>query len=246
MEERRSKMRKAALFGVVFGIFILALSNLSFAQCKGDFDCDGVVDGSDLADFAEDYGRMDCPDCIAAPVAKTGQTISYTPGDDGALEMGVQWPIPRFADNADGTVTDNLTGLIWLKNAGCTHFFSGDDAGQNARTWADALTAANSLSSSYCGLSDGSISGDWRLPNIRELHSLIHYGIYSPAVPNTAGTGKWTPGDPFTNLQVAPYYSSTTRAEDTSRAWSVLLHDGNVGNSDKTDVLYVWCVRGGP
>lgn len=55
----------------------------------------------------------------SAGVSKTGQTTSYGTRDDGALQKGVAWPNPRFTDNANGTVTDNLTGLIWLKNANC-------------------------------------------------------------------------------------------------------------------------------
>ena len=47
------------------------------------------------------------------------------------------WPNPRFTDNSDGTVTDNLTGLIWLKDANCF----GD------RTWISALSDANGLAS---------------------------------------------------------------------------------------------------
>ena len=54
-----------------------------------------------------------------SPVPKTGQTTSYATGDDGELEKGVAWPNPRFTDNNNGTVTDNLTGLIWLKHANC-------------------------------------------------------------------------------------------------------------------------------
>ena len=65
------------------------------------------------------------------PLSKTGQATSWGAGDDGDLEGGVAWPNPRFADNGDGTITDNLTGLIWLnffnfiKMNGCndlTHF----------------------------------------------------------------------------------------------------------------------------
>ena len=50
-------------------------------------------------------------------VEKTGQTTLYATGDDGDLEKGVTWPNPRFTNNGNGTVTDNLTGLIWLRNA---------------------------------------------------------------------------------------------------------------------------------
>jgi hypothetical protein len=103
---------------------------------------------------------------LAVPtrVEKTGQTTSYDTGDDGALERGVAWPVPRFTDNDDGTVTDNLTGLIWLKNA---NYLAA------TKTWADALIACNTLADDGTTLTDGSSAGDWRLPNIKELHSLI-------------------------------------------------------------------------
>ena len=79
--------------------------------------------------------------------------------------MGVPWPDPRFTDNGDGTVTDNLTGLIWLKYANCF----------GETNWHDALDASNNLTNGQCGLSDGSNLGDWRLPNEGELGSLIDY-----------------------------------------------------------------------
>jgi len=59
-----------------------------------------------------------------------------------------------------------MTGLIWMKNARCTEFYFNDTTGKNQRNWNNALTAANNLSAGYCGLTDGSSSGDWRLPNI--------------------------------------------------------------------------------
>ena len=58
---------------------------------------------------------------IQAGVPKTGQTTSFDANnpkrDDGALQRGVPSPNPRFTDNSNGTIMDNLTGLIWLKNA---------------------------------------------------------------------------------------------------------------------------------
>ena len=105
-----------------------------------------------------------------APVPKTGQTTTYGTGDDGALQKGVAWPTPRFTDNNNGTVTDNLTELIWMKNANAF----------GTKTWAEALTAANTAVWHAAGLKDGSKAGDWRLPNVRELQSLIDYGRFLP------------------------------------------------------------------
>ena len=54
-----------------------------------------------------------------ARVWQTGVTTSYYGGDDGSVQAGVAWPSPRFTDNLDATVTDELTGLMWLKDANC-------------------------------------------------------------------------------------------------------------------------------
>ena len=204
------------------------------SPCEGDFEYDGDVDGSDLAVFAADFGRTDCPPGIPAGVEKTGQTKSYETGDDGDLETGVAWPNPRFTDNEDGTVTDNLTGLIWLKDANCF----------GSRNWATALSDCNGLANGSCNLTDGSVAGDWRLPNLKELHSLIHYGVYSPALPNTAGTDRWTEGDPFSNVQsLGFYWSSNTHTVDS--AYGVSPGHGGIGFNPKINDYDVWPVRGG-
>ena len=181
-----------------------------------------------------------------AGVPKTGQTgcwdadgnsIACTDtGQDGDHQKGVAWPDPRFITGATGIVTDTLTGLIWLENANCTVFFSGDSTGQNNRSWSNALTATNSLESGYCGLTDGSSAGDWRLPNVRELQSLIDYGEYDPALPD---------GHPFTGVQSHYYWSSTTHAVITCAAWRVGLYGGMVYHDGKSFTYYVWPVRGG-
>jgi hypothetical protein len=160
-------------------------------------------------------------------VPKTGQTSSYGTRDDGALQKGVAWPTPHFKDNGNGTVTDNLTGLIWMKNANAF----------GLRTWDAALSEAIGLhSGSIPGLTDGSKAGDWRLPNVRELQSLVDYGRYGPALPT---------GHPFTGVQMSFYWSSSTYAAGTTTAWGVLFGDGYAYTGDKFDLAYVWCVRGG-
>ena len=164
---------------------------------------------------------------VASGVPKTGQTTSYATGDDGDLQKGVEWPVPRFTDNGDGTVTDNLTGLIWLQNADCF----------NRRNWSQAFTAANTLNSGECGLNDGSGEGAWRLPNVKELQSLIDFGALNLALPS---------GHLFFGVQSSDYWSSTTIAYSTSRAWYVNMRHGTVDDGDKANGTYfVWPVRGG-
>jgi hypothetical protein len=170
-----------------------------------------------------------------APVPKTGQTTPYVAGDDGTLKKGVTWPTPRFTDNGNGTVTDNLTKLIWMKNANAF----------GAKNWVDALATANNLQAGYGGLTDGSKPGDWRLPNLRELQSLIDYAFYIPPLPNTLGTGQWAEGNPFQGVQSDYYWSSSTYTGSTARAWEVLFYDGGAYHDPKSNEWYVWPVRGG-
>ncbi len=183
----------------------------------------------------------------AAPVENTGQTTSYRAGDDGDEQAGVSWPNPRFTDNSDGTVTDNLTGLIWLKQA--NYISTGGDTGMT--TWNNAIDFCKALATGMCGLSDGSSTGDWRLPSRFELESLHDLKYYSPALSNTLGTGQWSEGDPFTNVQYINdplddhYWSSTTNADNPVRAWTVIMLYGFVGCSSKTGIALVWPVRGG-
>jgi len=163
---------------------------------------------------------------FSAPPQKSGQTTSYAAGDNGDLEKGVAWPDPRFTDNGDGTVTDNLTGLIWLKNANCF----------GSPQWATALTNCNNLADGSCGLTDGSSAGDWRLPSVNELHSLVDRSQSSPCLPS---------GHPFTGVQNAYYWSSTTWVGNTSVGWCVLFNSGSVNGETKTLSHVVWPVKGG-
>jgi len=183
------------------------------------------------------------------PVPKTGQTKCYDSGDpaseipctgtgqDGNLQRGFSWPNPRFTDNGNGTVTDNLTALIWLKNAECF----------GLRNWDNALNDCNTLASGQCGLSDSSLAGDWRLPNVKELQSLIDFAWKYPALSNDAGTAKWTSGDgsSFTGVTSDQAYWSSTTFSLPRNAWRVHLAEGYVTSDTKTWTRYVWPVRGG-
>ena len=159
-----------------------------------------------------------------ALVAKTGQTTSYMAGDDGDLKKGVTWPNPRFTVQANtNVVMDNVTSLMWARNAN----LSGVQL-----TWSDAIAYCTNLT--YGGYSD------WRLPNVRELQSLIDFGQSTPAL---------TPGHPFTDVQGGDvglnYWSSTTSAGESGPAYFVYLSDGYTYTATKGTTFYVWPVRGG-
>ena len=163
---------------------------------------------------------------------RTGQTTSYAAGDDAALQKGVAWPAQRFTDNHDGTVTDGLTGLIWLRNAGCF----------TPTVWSNAIAQVNQLASGTCGLADQSTAGQWRMPNINELESIVDISSSNPAL---------TPGNPFTNVSNAIYWSSTSYfggEEGSPSALTIRLSDGRYMNDSvvnlKTADNAVWAVKG--
>jgi hypothetical protein len=135
-----------------------------------------------------------------ARVPQTGQTTSYAPEDDGDIQAGVEWPTPRFTNRGNGKVRDNLTGLIWLRNANCSAISQAD--------WLTALTYVNGLAHGQCGLTDDTSVGTWRLPNVRELLSLIDFG-------QSGYSGAFPANHPFLNVQIGNaallvYWSSTT------------------------------------
>jgi len=153
------------------------------------------------------------------PAPKTGQTNSYATGDDGEFQKGVAWPAVRFTvqDNTN-CVRDNLTGLIWARNANLN----------STNTWSNQIEFCESLD--YGGQTD------WRLPNIREIQSLFDFGRYNPALPT---------GHPFANVQNNNYWTGTSDpAFFDTYATRTHFGGGSVGNVLKTTLYFVWPVRG--
>lgn len=186
--------------------------------------------------------------CLGAAVPKTGAGgltgYAFTVGEDGHLNKGVAIPSPRFTDNSNGTVTDNLTGLIWLKDANVAVAF---------RDWATALSDVTQLNTdgtingNDCGDTSkgGSHQSDWRLPNRFELESLINFAYRNPCISNTAGDAKCVENDPFINVQTHFYWSSTTYATNKDYAWNVDMGESHIRTTIKSDTNHLWPVRGG-
>ncbi len=218
--------------------------------------CSSLVWGQGIQDivFYDAFESGDTSGWWApARVGETGQKTCFDwegtvidcggTGQDGDIQPGVAWPEPRFVDNADGTVTDMLTGLVWLKDASCGDLAGTDVDGK--ADWTTALTAAQALADGTCGLTDSSAAGSWRLPSVNELQSLIDYEYYNPALSNAVGTVQWTEGNLFASVQSYGYWSSSSRAGGPGTAWFVNLSNGYVYYTAKTDTTYVWPVRGG-
>ena len=174
---------------------------------------------------------------VQSSIQKTCQTTSYVTGDDANSNKGVASPSPRFTDNSNGTVTDNLTGLIWLQNANVV----------GARTWADALTDVENLNrdGTMNGTSAGDTSNggshqtDWRLPNKNELARLTDSSNNNPALPS--GYSSF-----FSGVQSDSYWSSDTLKGGVAYAWIVNMSDhGIMDTAHKTETCYVWPVRTG-
>jgi hypothetical protein len=166
---------------------------------------------------------------------QTGQTTIFFAGDDGDLRNGVKWPSSRFPDNGNGTVTDRLTGLMWMKNgnADYTAGYSLDNMGLKA--WSKAFDFVRLLNSgAYKEMNAGYT--DWRVPNILELESLINCGASNSTWMNQVG---------FTGILAQLYVTSTTFASDTASEWGINPICGKDVKIGKTSShIYVLPVRG--
>jgi hypothetical protein len=145
---------------------------------------------------------------------------------------------PSLANNDDGTVTDNRTGLIWQKCSSGLNNDSSCSGNISKYTWDQALAYCKSLSLG------SSIYSQWRLPNIKEIESLSDDTVYHPAINSVA----------FPNVPSgyqSYYWSSTTDAGGPDQAWVVDFSSGIVDESFKVSFAgtggasYVRCVRGG-
>ncbi len=157
-------------------------------------------------------------------------------------------PAERFTDNGDGTVTDQDTGLMWkqcpegLPGPNCTAYGTAVGAGFDyaavAYTWQGALQRVQTVNATVGNpdVNPGDYS-DWRLPNIKELASILERACVNPALNLGLFPGDYK--DRTVNDDVgrtdARFWSSSPDAVDGSRAWVVLSHNGDDLRSAKAE-----------
>ncbi|PLX49814.1 MAG: hypothetical protein C0613_06470 [Desulfobulbaceae bacterium] len=166
----------------------------------------------------------------STPLLQTGQHTCYDQdgnvipcvgsGQDAEFGEGLAWPTPRL-EQAGEIVIDHLTGLQWSRDANLAQF---------PLTWQEALDFIAGMNTDQALGHD-----DWRLPNRRELRSLMSYQARKPALPE---------GHPFTNVFLGWYWSSTTAAIDPRYAWYVHLEGARMFYGRKDQYYLLWPVRG--
>jgi hypothetical protein len=189
------------------------------------------------------------PPCTGAQFPATGQTTAYQADkndgivgpvvvpDDGTVQAGATL---SYTDNGDGTITDNNTGLMWeqktsldstvnfanLHDADNYYVWSGNGSQETIWDWLGDVNAEGGPG--YAG------HNDWRIPNRRELESIVDAGRYNPPI------------DPIFGPTVVSYYwSSSSYAFLPSNAWGVDFGYGGVNALGKSNDRFVRAVRGG-
>lgn len=159
-------------------------------------------------------GQRHCYDANGAVIPCQGT------GQDGELRAGLAWPKPRFEPRAHA-VYDRLTGLTWLRNANLFEW---------PMTWAEAFDRLGELNPPGTPAADS-----WRLPNRRELRSLMSFATRNPALPEN---------HPFENWWLGWYWTSTTAAINAAYAWYVHLEGARMFYGHKNEDHFIWPVRG--
>jgi hypothetical protein len=191
-----------------------------------------------------DTGQTTCSD-------NSGVSIEPCPDPGNALAQDGSYtinPLSYTANSGDntGTVTDDNTGLMWQQ---CIEGLTGSDcttASANTYNWYQATGTAEDTynlngASNACGNLSLAGYADWRLPDENELMGIVDYGSFDPAIKGTA----------FPNTIGYEYWSQTTYASNTAKAWYVEFWNGEVSpgltatRGIKSDnYYYVRCVRG--
>jgi hypothetical protein len=185
-------------------------------------------------------------ECAPGQFPATGQTTCWDSsggvipcagsGHDGEIQAGATL---AYTDNGDGTISDLNTGLMWEKKSDDGSIHDKD----TAYTWDNAFAVH------VAGLNSAVFAGhtDWRLPNVKELQSIVDYERWSPSVDPVFHTS-CLPACTVTSCSCTAslnYWSSATVAYSPGFAWLVYFYGGDVLYDAKGGGYSVRAVRGG-
>jgi hypothetical protein len=203
-----------------------------------------VNDGTD--DSAPDMVTVTAAPALSGIIPDTGQTDCYdlsglviacvATGQDGAYTINAM----SFTDNGDGTITDNITGLMWQK---CSVGQNNDgtcSGTPTAYSWYKASGTFNAtynpVSTDVCGSLTLGGHTDWRLPTKLELFTILNFGTFNPAIDTT-----YFPNTESSN-EIGEYWSSTVQPGGSSMM-EVGFYRGLTMGLPGSSAFYVRCVR---
>lgn len=253
-------------------IFLGMVSSLSLPLHAGDLDSPYAPTdpNSRMYTVEEIYDRFDgtlapLPSASGSfkmpnngPTVSTGHTLTeiynradllMNTGSKSVLDCPPVWA-PRFVDNGDGTVTDNTTCLMWLKDPLCLAKVK-HQLVATPPNFVIINGMVDPIPTSTCTDYIADIYTDWRLPNIHELTGLFNRRYYMPPLSNAAGVSKATEGDPFVNLSgISSLPSSVTfialdlDITDATKSWAIYALRGRSLVKPIANLYNVWPVRG--
>ncbi len=241
-------------------------------QCDG-----GDLGGESCTSIGFGGGTLACDGTCAFDTSgcgsfpATGQTTAYGTGSDGDVQAGVGL---SYTDNGDGTITDNNTGLIWEKKDDSGGIHDKDDT----YTWSTGTNDMDgTITSTFLAVLNGDSSGcvgagdpdpcctgagtgtctpfagqtDWRIPNYKELTSILDLEVFIPAVDPAFHQSATCTACADVTLATCSctasfgYWSSTSDANFAGFAWGVGFSVGGVNGDGKSNFKCVRAVRGG-
>jgi hypothetical protein len=199
------------------------------ADTGGVVGAGGVVGTGGVVDTGGVVGTVEVTSC---GTCSAGLVCERYPPAVCADPNWAEWPVPNsqvdvtagapnlesYTDNGDGTVTDNVTGLMWQQVVAATKY-----------AWADAVA--------YCPTLTLAGHSDWRLPSVIELLSIVDLGQSDSPLVHTINPTYFpsTPSDDF--------WSASLLAGSSSNAWHVSFDDGSTNNDHVYYTNDVRCVR---
>lgn len=212
-------------FGLNYGTGHIKAYSAESTEDEGDAPTDGSPQGLDTSDTTSNTmppPLTDATDTVPTMNNIAAKYVRCVRGDD--------YGVSQFVDNGDGTITDTNSGLMWMQ----------DDA-QEGLDWESALAYAENLE--HAGYSD------WKLPNVKELQSIVDYTGSYPAI--NGSYFNVTDDDAYFWSSTSAYFSKASE-EESKYYWAWYVAFGYAVDGDGDDshgagaIRYDTKVEGGP